>query len=200
MTDSSPQELELTPELLEYAKMSARKEAHRYCRLWGVDGEIKRSVFHDAVQDALLHLVSKPPRFDPARGASPKTLIYTIVQRAVAKSMVRALKHARRFPLTDEPEADLDEDGEDDIRRRGDAGRPENKLTRTEWTADDILEFIDNEESRALCRLFIEYNGNRSAVARRLGLTEGAVRHRLKLLGPKLLAAGFNPFSQGGAT
>ena len=200
MTDSSPQELELTPDLFEYAKMSARTEAHRYCRLWGIDGEAKRSVFDDAVQDALLHLVSKPPRFDPARGASPKTLIYTIVQRAVAKSMVRALKHAGRFQLTDEPEADLDEDGEDDIRRRGDAGRPENKLTRTEWTEDDILQFIDNEESRALCRLFIECDGNTSETARRMGMTEGTVRYRLKLLGPKLRAAGFDPFSQGSTT
>jgi RNA polymerase sigma factor (sigma-70 family) len=200
MTDSSPQELELTSDLLEYAKMSAQTEAHRYCRLWGIDGESKRSMFDDAVQDALLHLVSKPPRFDPARGASPRTLIYTIVQRAVAKSMVRALKHAGRFQLTDEPEADLDEDVEDDIRRRGDPGRPENKLTRTEWTADDILQFIDNEESRALCRLFIQCNGNASKTARRMGVSEGTVRYRLTLLGPKLLAAGFNPFSQGGVT
>lgn len=198
MTDSSPQELELTPDLLEHAETSATKEAHRYCRLWGVDGELKRSVFQDAVQDAMLHLVSKPPRFDPARGASPKTLIYTIVQRAVAKSMARALKRARRFPLTGEPEPDLDEDGEDDLRRRGDAGRPENRVARTERTADDILEYVDCEESRALCKLFMECDGNASEVARRLGLSEGTVRYRLKLLGPKLLAAGFNPFPGGG--
>jgi hypothetical protein len=33
-----------------------------------------------------------------------------------------------------------------------------------------------------------------SAAARRLGVSEGTIRYRLKLLAPKLIAAGFNPF------
>lgn len=74
------------------------------------------------------------------------------------------------------------------------------ELTRSRWNLDDILKYIDNEDSRDLCRLVIECNGNLSEAARRLNLSEGTVRYRLKLLGPKLIAAGFDPFSQGGVT
>ena len=72
-------------------------------------------------------------------------------------------------------------------------------LTKSRWPLDDILQYIDNEDSRALCRLVIECDGNISEAARRLKLSEGTVRYRLKLLEPKLRAAGFDP-SEGGIT
>ena len=55
--------------------------------------------------------------------------------------------------------------------------------TLTAWrsTTDDVLEFIDDEPSRELCRIVMECNGNMSAAARRLGVSEGIVRYRLAI-------------------
>lgn len=211
----SPQELELTPDVLDYAKAVALKEAEKRCPKY-VD-------FGDVVQHALLRLMSKPPRYDPARGASPKTLIYTIVQRAVLKYVAWECKRGKRyqqFPAPVPASGKVDDRAEPEavtkvVRERmievteakapndrGVSDEPRVKrtaeFTTTGWTTEDVLEFIDNEDSRALCRMVIECGGNVSAAARQLGLTEGAVRHRLKMLAPKLLAAGFDPFEQGG--
>lgn len=213
----SPPELKLTPDLLEYARAVALREARTRCPRY-ID-------FGDVVHHALMHLMSKPPRYDPARGASPKTLIYTIVQRAVLKCVARQCRDAKRFPQFPEPvpapgKADDRAEPEavtkvvrermielTEARPRDDRGACDEppvqrtaEFTTTGWTTDDVLEFIDNEDSRALCQLVIECGGNISAAARQLGLTEGAVRHRLKLLAPKLLAAGFDPFGRGGGT
>ncbi len=147
MHDGSPRELELTPDLLDYAKAVALTGAQKRCP--------KHVDYGDVVQDALLHLISKPTKYDPARGASPKTLIYTIVQRAVLKSVGRECKQAKRFKQSDEAK----DGGHADPQ----AGITENRafeLTKTQWTTDDMLEFIDNEDSRALCRLVIECDGN----------------------------------------
>jgi hypothetical protein len=73
--------------------------------------------------------------------------------------------------------------------------RHRKNLVTEDRTSEDIFEFIDNEGSRELCRLFIECEGNVSEVARRMDLSEGAIRYRLQVLKPKLVAAGFNPFS-----
>jgi len=182
--NSSPQELELTPELLAYARAVALKEARKHCP--------EHASYDDVVQEALLQLIRMPPKFDPSRGASEKTLIYTIVQRAVLKFAEREAKHAHRFRQFAEPVED--EEPEEHLVTEN---RPA-QLTRSRWSMDDILQYIDNDESRALCRLVIECKGNLSDAARRLGLSEGTVRYRLKILGPKLLAAGFDPFSDGG--
>ena len=213
----SPRELELTPDLLEYAKAVALKEAEKRCP--------KHVDFGDVVQHAVLHLMSKPPRYDAARGASPKTLIYTIVQRAVLKYVARECKRGKRnqqFPapvpasgkVNDRAESDavakvvrermieVTETKAGDDRGAGDEPhvRRTAEFTTTGWTTDDVLQYIDNDDSRALCRLVIECGGNISAAARQLGLTEGAVRHRLKMLAPKLRAAGFDPFAGGERT
>jgi len=66
--------------------------------------------------------------------------------------------------------------------------------------SEDIFDFIDNEDSRALCRLYIECAGNMSKTARLLGIHESTVRYRLKMLAPKLRAAGFDPPAPGGGT
>jgi RNA polymerase sigma factor (sigma-70 family) len=189
---SEPQELELTPDLLEYAKAVALKEAPKHCS--------PRVSYDDVIQEAILHLLSRPPKFDPTRGASPKTLIYTIVQRAVMKFATREGEAAGRLrPFPEPPVASKDGGGDESE----DQGITENRaaaLTRSRWPLDDILQYIDNEESRALCRLVIECGGNISEAARRLSLSEGTVRYRLKLLAPKLQAAGFDPFERGGTT
>jgi|GEM_PF-7096492 len=45
-------------------------------------------------------------------------------------------------------------------------------------------------------RTLIECDNNVSEGARRLGVVEGTIRYRLKMLAPKLIAAGFNPFNK----
>ncbi|MFO0784704.1 MAG: sigma-70 family RNA polymerase sigma factor [Phycisphaerales bacterium] len=193
MPGSSPIELELTPDLLDYARRVALKEAPKHCG--------PRVSHDDAAHEAVLHLMSSPPKFDPTRGASPKTLIYTIVQRAVIKFATREAIKVGRFKALPESAAE----GEKitagvyaDDPRPGVGGNRTVELSKSAWTADDVLEFIDNEDSRALCRLVIDCGGNVSETARRLKLTEGAVRQRLRVLAPKLLAAGFDPYLTGG--
>lgn len=189
MNDSSPQELELTPDLLAFARSVALKEAKKCCPKY-VD-------FGDAAQEAVLHLMSKPPKYDPAKGAAT-TLIHTIVQRAVLKYAQRERRQANRFMQAPEPVQADEQDEKPDLLDQDEDRRVE--LQKKRWTTDDVLEFIDNEESRALCQLFIECQCNMSEVARRMGLSEGTVRYRLKLLAPKLLAAGFDPFRKEGST
>ncbi|HOD83929.1 MAG: RNA polymerase sigma factor [Planctomycetes bacterium ADurb.Bin126] len=203
---SEPQELKLTPDLLDYAKAVALKEAPKHCkprlaRPRGAKSDLDERPWADVVQEAILQLLRRPPKFDPARGASPKTLIYTIVQRAVIKYGTRQAKHDERYRqppdtvvlsegLADEA---VDETPTMELITENRAAA----LTRSRWPLDDILQFIDNEDSRALCRLVIECDGNVSEAARRLKLSEGTVRYRLKLLEPKLRAAGFGPPTGG---
>jgi len=190
MNDSSPQELELTPDLLDYARAVALQEAKKRCP--------KHVDFGDVVQEALLHLMSKPPKYDPAKGASERTLIHTIVQRAVRKYVAREKRRAGRFMQAPKPVRSKEQDDQPDLLDQDENRRRD--LLKKRWTTDDVLEFIDNEESRELCRVVMECQGNMSESARRLGVSEGTVRYRLKLLAPKLLAAGFDPFRNEGST
>lgn len=191
---TSPRELELTPDLLEYATAVAIKEARWRCP--------RRVSYDDVAQNAILQLLAKPPRFDPSRGASEKTLIYTIVQRAVIKFLAVEAREAGRSRQFDEP-VGVSEDTEDGVYVDHEPAhhritkRRAAELTKSGWTMDDVLQYVDSEDSRALCRLVIEYGGNLSAVARQLHVTEGTVRYRLRLLAPKLRAAGFDPFEGG---
>jgi RNA polymerase sigma factor (sigma-70 family) len=188
MDDSEPRELELTPDLIEYANSIALHEAEKRCPKY-VD-------YGDVAQEVLLHLISKPPKYDPAKGASAKTLIHTIVQRGVLKYVARQCRHAGRFKQVDEAKPEAPEDDEQ-LRPQRDAAerRPVDRTTKN-YTTDDVLQFIDNEESRELCRTLIECDNNVSEAARRLGVVEGTLRYRLKMLAPKLIAAGFNPFNK----
>ena len=100
--EPSPQELKLTPDLLEYARAVALKEAPKYCkcrlaRPTGSKSKLDEQPWADVVQQAILELLRRPPKYDPTRGASPKTLIYTIVQRAVMKAAERESRQADRF-------------------------------------------------------------------------------------------------------
>jgi len=192
MPDPSPVELELTPDLLDYARRVAFKEAQKRCRP-GVDHD-------DAAQQALLHLIAKPPVWDPARGATPKSLVYTVIQRAVMKFAVRERKTVRKFqPLR--PPSDAKQKATDGVYPDPSgteiARNRTVSLSQSFWTKENVLDFIDNETSRETCRVIMESGGNVSEAARRLGRSESAIRTRIDVLLPKLLAAGFKVVSEG---
>ncbi len=187
--ESSPYELKLTDDLLEYARKVAIKEARKCCA--------PRHDYKNVVGEAVMQLIRKPLKFDPSRGASEKTLIYTIVKRAVLRFAEREAKEARKFRQFPE-RVGAAQDGEDNEPAQNQIGESRTKaLRRGRWTLDDMFKYIDNEDSRALCKLVIECDGNNSEAASRLGVSEGTVRYRLKLLAPKLRAAGFDPFPDG---
>jgi DNA-directed RNA polymerase specialized sigma24 family protein len=192
MPDPSPVELELTPDLLDYARRVAFKEAQKRCRP-GVDHD-------DAAQQALLHLIAKPPVWDPARGAKPKSLVYTVIQRAVMKFAVRERKTVRKFQPLRLP-SDAKQKATDGVYPDPSgteiAGNRTVSLSQSFWTKENVLDFIDNETSRETCRVIMESGGNVSEAARRLGRSESAIRTRIEVLLPKLLAAGFKVVSEG---
>jgi DNA-directed RNA polymerase specialized sigma24 family protein len=192
MPDPSPMEIELTPDLLDYARRVGFAAAKQHC---------ESGVSHDdVVQEALLHLIAKPPVWDPARGASPKTLIFVIVKTAVlkyAEREERALRNFKTLRVATETRQNASEGVYEDPKGREIASSRTVGLSKSSWATEDVLEFIDNEDSRALCRTIMECDGNVSEAARRLGMKESTVRYRLGLLIPKLLAKGFKVVSEG---
>jgi DNA-directed RNA polymerase specialized sigma24 family protein len=192
MPDPSPIEIELTPDLLDYARRVGFAAAKQHC---------EPGVSHDdVVQEALLHLIAKPPVWDPARGASPKTLIFVIVKTAVLKHAEReerALRNFKTLRVAADTRQNASEGVYEDPKGREIASSRTVGLSQSSWATEDVLEFIDNEDSRALCRTIMECDGNVSEAARRLGLKESTVRYRLGLLIPKLLAKGFKVVSEG---
>jgi RNA polymerase sigma factor (sigma-70 family) len=188
MSDSSSRDLELMPDLIEYATAITLQETQKRCPKY-VD-------YDDVVQEVLLHLISKPPKYDPAKGASAKTLIHTIVQRGVLKYVARQCRQAGRIKQVDEAKPEVSEDDEQVRSQQDSVERRTSDLTTKFATTDDVLQFIESEESRKLCRMVIECDGSLSEAARCLGVAEGTIRYRLKMLAPKLIAVGFNPFDK----
>ena len=192
MPDPSPPELELTPDLLDFARQKGIEIAKGF-RNPRIDPE-------DAAQHALLHLIAKPPRWDPTRGASPTTLVHTIVQRAVIKFVEREARDVRQFRALNEPAESAPAAAEgvhpDPVGTEISHSRTVG-LSQSFWAKEDVFEYIDNEDSRALCQLVMECNGNVSEAARRLDEKKSTIRYRLKLLIPKLLAKGFKVVSEG---
>jgi RNA polymerase sigma factor (sigma-70 family) len=172
MTNSSKQELVFTPELVGYAQAVARKMARRRVpRFLGVD---------DAVQHVMLQLVQFPPKFDPSRGTSPKTLLYAAVGNGISDFLKRHYRHQEHHEELSKPDL-----------------VPERVISRREAAkrlVEEMLALIKDKESRELCLLVLECEGNMSQAARRLGKNEGTIRYRLELLELKLKAMGFNPF------
>lgn len=202
MNDPSPQELELTPDLLKYVEAVVMKEAPKYCpprlaRPRAAPSDLDEKPWADVVQEATLELLRHPPKYDPTRGADVKTLIYTIVQRAVIKFATREKKKRKKTlnqyseQANDQAPLEPTDDQAQFHHRMTGTGPTEHEARRA--LVEDMLRFIDNEESRAMCWLLLQCNGNYSEVARRLKLSEGTVRYRLKMLAPKLRAAGFIP-------
>jgi DNA-directed RNA polymerase specialized sigma24 family protein len=58
------------------------------------------------------------------------------------------------------------------------------------------MDYIVDDETRQMCLLMMEHDSNVSEVARSMGVAEGTIRHRLKMLRGKLRAAGFDPFAE----
>jgi len=128
----------------------------------------------DVAQQVLMDLARRPLKYDPSKGAKQETLLHTIVFRRVLKCAADAHKNASRFKQFPE-------------KRPAESISAKAKRLKLR----DILEALDDEASRELCRLYVEHNGNVSKVARLLKVTEGTVRYRLKALGPRLIKAGF---------
>lgn len=169
MSDLAPRELELTPELLDYAKGVALREARKIC---------PKNALDDVVQDALLNLIRWPPRFDPTRGTAEQTFLHSCILNCVRKAADSMKRQSRPFePLP----AEIQHHPVDD------------SAVSSEEQVEAMLRYVVNEESRAMCRMFIQCNGNVSETARRLGVVEGTIRHRFKMLAPKLRMAGFDP-------
>lgn len=194
MSDAEPYELEMTPDRLDFVRRSARKEARKRCSEF-VDVK-------DVIQEVHLHLLRKPPRYNPQSKATEKTFLYAAIRYIVIKYAEREARQAARHrqledrqPEPSETEHDKPVKPMDRQKRELIELRPRD-LTWKGLTADDILRFIDDSTSRHLCETVLLCDGNMSEAGRRLGIHESTVRHRLKILGPKLLAAGFNPYRQ----
>lgn len=167
MTD--PESLVLTTELLEIARKATLIDARKRCPQF-VDPE-------DVWQSVCLDLIRTPPKYDPSRKASKATLLKIVCSRAVSKYVAKAKRDARRFQQVEVPE-----------RESLSNIQPSESI--------DIFRYIESDETRRLCQLLMECDCNMSEVARRMGISEGSVRYRLKLIAPRLKAAGIDPFKQ----
>lgn len=194
MSDGEPYELEMTPDRVDYVNRIARMEAGNYCSEFVSED--------DVVQEVLLNLLRKPPKYNPQKGASEKTFLHTAVKYIVMKYSEREARQAKRNRQLKKRQPDPSESEHDkpitpvDRQKREFVELRPRDLTWKGLTADDVLRYIDDPASKHLCITVIDCEGNMSAAARRLGVVEGTVRHRLKMLGPKLIAAGFNPFRE----
>lgn len=194
MSDTGPYELEMTPDRLDFVRRSARKEARIHCSEF-VDVE-------DVIQDVHLQLLRRPPRYKPGGDASEKTFLYRSIRYIVINYAKREARQAARHRQLKRRQPEPSETDDDKPVKPMDRQKQEfielrpRDLTWKGLTTDDILRYIDDETSRHLCELVLRCEGNMSEAGRRLGIHESTVRHRLKILGPKLLAAGFNPYRQ----
>lgn len=186
MSDLAQRELELTPELLDYAQRVAMREARKVC---------PKDACDDVVQGALFNLIRWPPRFDPARGTTERTFLHSCVLVAVrkaARTMSRQSESFRQSPgQTPNAAGDETPANEPVAFKSWQAQRLAN-----EEALEDLLAYVVDEQSRALARTLVECDGNVSETARRLGISEGTVRYRIGLLRPRLRLAGFDPFRQ----
>ncbi len=186
--DSAKYELELTDELLKKAKKFAYKEAGRCCPKY-----LSRD---DAVQEALMELFRKPLDFDPTKETKPTTLVYLVVRRKMMTYIMRESQRRTNKPILFMDIEQLSERAESKAQSKNSIDKTAN-FRGTNWTVDDMLEFIDDQGSRAMCRSVIKNNGNVSKAARELEIPPSTVRDRVKALAPKLITAGFNPYRAG---
>lgn len=131
----------------------------------------------DVWQSVCLDLIRMPPKYDPSRKASKVTLLKLICSRAVSKYAAKAKREASRFKQVEVPERESLSD-----------------IQSSE--SIDMFRYIESDETLRLCQLMMDCDCNMSEVARRMGISEGSVRSRLKQLAPRLKAAGFKPFKK----
>jgi DNA-directed RNA polymerase specialized sigma24 family protein len=170
MESSNPKAIELTEDLIDYIEAITAKVASKAIP--------KHIDLADVKQHVLLQIVNSPPKFDPTKNASVKTLLYVVVQRQVWK-YVTSLERLGHEPSFD---ADLHGTAYRDAEPRFDQ--------------PSFMDYIVDEEIRRMCFLMMEHDANVSEVARSMDVTEGTIRHRLKSLRGKLRAAGFDPFAE----
>lgn len=143
--------------------------------------------------------MSCPPKFNPTKGASERTLIFIAVQRFLLKYIARQCRHADRFRQVETTSASADSEAADpgaesnsirprttdvtaaeiaDVTEPGQSAveRVRRELRGRHSMTDNVLDFIVDETSRDLCRLVVECDGNVSAAARQLGVAEGTIR------------------------
>src|SRR5687767_1081857 len=130
MSDREPREIKLTDDLLDYAKRVAIKEARKRCP--------PHVIVEDVALEVLLKLNSKPPKYDPSKGASEKTLIYTVVLSLVLKYIARECQHAERFTTVAPREQRAGKDGRPTEIDKGVNKRVE--LLRKSTTTDNLLD------------------------------------------------------------
>lgn len=215
MVDSEGR-IELTPDLLEYAKAVTIKTCQKLA-----PPHVK---FDDVVQEVMVHLLSKPPEYDDSQGATEKTFVHTVVQRFVFKFLRKEAKRAERNQQSDEREEkdpDVDHEGKladpragtqaargrmidlidaeeaDDASPLGEAiERHPTDLTRARIATDAMFDLIDDGGSHELLQIVMECEGNKSEAARRMGVSEGTLRYRLEKIRDKLRRSGFDPFAK----
>ena len=161
-----PKEMVVDDALSETINCIAAKLVRRHC---------PRSVDPaDVAQQVMMDLTRKPLKYDASKGAKIETLLHTVVYRRVLKCAEDARKMNARFPQfpEDRPPRSV-------------------KAKAKRLRLRDILEALDDEPSRELCRAYVAHDGNVSRVAKELKVTEGTVRYRLQALGPRLIKAGF---------
>ena len=170
MESSNPNAIELTDDLIDYIEAITAKVASKAIP--------KHIDLADVKQHVLLQIVNCPPKFDPTKNASVKTLLYVVVQRQVWK-YATSLERLGYEPSFD---ADLHGTAYRDAEPRFDQ--------------PSFMDYIVDDEIRRMCLLMMEHDANVSEVARSMDVTEGTIRHRLKSLRGKLRAAGFDPFAE----
>ena len=170
MEPSKPTEIELMDDLIDYIRRSTIQVALKQLP--------KHIELDDVVQHVLLRIVSRPPKFDPSRSASIKTLLYVIVHRQVGKYLASKKRYGRKSAF--------------DLDLHGGAYR----VGEPKFDQPSFMDYIVDDVIRRMCLLMMEHDSNVSEVARCLGVAEGTIRYRLTLLRSKLQAAGFDPFAE----
>ncbi len=147
--------IELTEDLAEYARKSAAKEARKRCP--------PSMDWDEIAQEAVFRLIRCPPKFDPTRGASKKTLIYIAVRCLVIKSIAREYEKANQFK-----QAPIEADSvSPTVVETGYI--PEDKSESAAQMLSDLLEHVQGEENQQFVRAYVKCGGNASETARRIG-------------------------------
>lgn len=168
--------IEFTDDLADFAWKSAAKEARKRC--------YPPLDWNDIAQEVVLRLIRCPPKYDPSRGASKKTLIYIAVQCLVRRCIASAYQEATKFRQASES---------NDLRGAVRLSTsPSFECDPSSAMLRDLLEHVEGDKNRRVVRAYIENGGNASAAARQLGCSEGTIRYRLNVLTPQLRMFGLD--------
>lgn len=150
---------------------------------------------NDVAQAVAFVLIRRPPRFDPNGKANVETFLKSCIRNRVHSAIRKEGRFSLRQAQVIEDKQRDEEDVKKDVRSPSlhNGERPFQQDIK-EFTPEDVFRYIDCDSSRALCILYLECKANMSEVARRMGVSEGTIRYRLKRLAPILLQADLKPF------